>query len=182
MRTPSRCMPPRPDRRPGRLARIVLTALAGALLAGALVAFAMRPALTAVAGLVIGLLWMRARAVERREIAALQALAASRDGGTICRFAREFDRRTVDPWVVRAVYEQVQRELAHAHPAFPLRADDRLVEDLRIDHEALDMEIAVDIAARTGRPLDDGDRNPWSGRVRTMRDLVMFFQGQPRRA
>jgi len=35
----------------------------------------------------------------------LDALANSRPGETICQFARSFDTRAVDTWIIRAVYE-----------------------------------------------------------------------------
>lgn len=116
----------------------------------------------------------------RRERRQLRALASAREGHTICEFARDFNAREVDTWVVRAVYEQLQGHLADAHSSFPLRADDRLKEDLRLDDEDLDMDIVQEIACRTGRSLDASASNPYFGRVRTVRDLVLFFQNQPR--
>jgi hypothetical protein len=116
----------------------------------------------------------------RREERQLRELAASREGQSICDFAREFDLRTVDSWVVRAVYEQVQKQLVHVHPAFPLRADDRLKEDLRLDGDDLDLDVAIEVEERTGRSLDNAKSNPYFGQVRTVRDLVLFFQAQAR--
>lgn len=113
-----------------------------------------------------------------RERTKLRMLAAAREGHSICEFAREFDLRSVDPWVIRAVYEQVQRQLAHVHPAFPLHASDRLKEDLFLDDDDLDMSIAVEVEQRTGRSLEKTSANPYLGKVRTVCDLVMFFQAQ----
>jgi len=39
-------------------------------------------------------------------------LCEERKGLSICDFAREFDLRVVDTWVIRAVYEQLQAALA----------------------------------------------------------------------
>jgi hypothetical protein len=46
----------------------------------------------------------------RRHRRRMSELTACRRGETICDFAKSFDLHSVDPWVVRAVYEQV-----HAH-------------------------------------------------------------------
>lgn len=116
----------------------------------------------------------------KREARKVLALASAREGQTICEFARDFDTRAVDTWVVRAVYEQVQGQLRNIHPCFPLRADDRLKEDLLLDDDDLDMDLAPEVAERTGRSLDGSDRNPYFGKVKTVRDFVLFFQHQPK--
>lgn len=116
----------------------------------------------------------------KRDQRKLLALAATRTGQTICEFTRDFDARAVDTWIIRAVYEQLQGQLNHIHPAFPVRADDRLKEDLFLDDDDLDMELAQDVEARTGRTLDGSANNPYSGKVVTVRDFVLFFQSQPR--
>lgn len=131
----------------------------------------------AMAGIFLFVRWQTVR--NRRH---LRALATLRQGQSICEFARDFSLRDVDSWVVRAVYEQVQGCLRHAHPSFPLRAEDRLAEDLLIDDEEVEMTIAQEVAARAGRSLDSGATNPYFGRVGTVRDLVMFFQHQPKLA
>ena len=139
-----------------------------------------RPAAFLALSCAVAVLFLFAHRRARGEQRQLRALASSREGQCICEFARDFNVREVDTWVVRAVYEQLQSHLADAHPSFPLRADDRLKEDLRLDDEDLDMDIVQEIACRTGRPLDASAANPYFGRVRTVRDLVLFFQNQPR--
>ncbi|GEM_PF-5662777 len=47
-----------------------------------------------------------------REKTRLQALAATRNGESICGFARSFDLRSTDPLVIRAVYAPLQSEAA----------------------------------------------------------------------
>jgi hypothetical protein len=81
----------------------------------------------------------------KRDHRKLRALAATRHGQTICEFARDFDARAVDTWIIRAVYEQLQAQLEHVHPAFPVRADDRLKEDLFLDDDDLDMDLAQEV-------------------------------------
>jgi hypothetical protein len=109
----------------------------------------------------------------------LQALAGSRPGETICEFARSFDCRTTDTWVIRAVYEELQEELRLGSTSFPVRANDSLTDDLRIDPEDLDLSLAPAIAARSGRTLERDDANPYWGKVKTVADLVCFFNQQP---
>jgi hypothetical protein len=113
----------------------------------------------------------------RRQI---QSLAAQRMDESICTFARSFDTRAVDTWVIRAVYEQLQAELRSLAPRFPVRASDDLLRQLLLDPDDLDLSLAPDIAQRTGRSLDDTRRNPYFGKVHTARDLVLFFDAQPR--
>jgi hypothetical protein len=109
----------------------------------------------------------------------LQRLAANRAGETICEFVHSFDTRTTDTWTLRAVYEELQAYLAPSYPAFPLRAEDDLRRDLKIDEEHLDFEIARRVLERTGRCLDRAQLNPLYGKVRTVRDFVNFVADQP---
>lgn len=176
MRIASRHMPPF-ERRSSPVGTWLL--VAGLAAAVAHLAVTRPVAFLAVSG-TLAVLVLLAHRQGRRERRQLRALASTREGPTICEFARDFNAREVDTWVVRAVYEQLQGHLADAHPSFPLRADDKLKEDLRLDDEDLDMDIVQEIASRTGRSLDASASNPYFGRVRTVRDLVLFFQNQPR--
>ncbi len=126
-------------------------------------------------------LWVFADLQWRRQKASLTTLARSRAGESICEFARDFARREVDTRIIRAVYERLQVELldGHAQRDFPIRGGDRLIEDLHIDPEATEQEIAEAIAERAGRSLDGASANPLNGRVRTVRELVLFFNAQP---
>jgi hypothetical protein len=118
----------------------------------------------------------------KREERKLHALASQREGQTICEFAGDFDARVVDTWIIRAVFEQIQGQLKHVHPSFPVRADDRLKEDLLLDDDDLDMDLVPQVETRTGRPVENTDNNPYFGKVETVRDLVLFFQHQPKAA
>lgn len=119
---------------------------------------------------------------DKREARRLLALASQREGQSICEFARDFEARAVDTWVIRAVYEQLQGQLKHVHPSFPVRADDRLKQDLFLDDDDLDIDLAQEVEMRTGRTLDSSATNPYFGKVETVRDFVHFFQNQPRSA
>jgi hypothetical protein len=109
----------------------------------------------------------------------LQRLAATRTGETICEFVGCFDTRSADTWTLRAVYEELQSYLAPSCPGFPLRAEDDLRHDLKIDGEDLDFEIPRRVLERTGRCLDGAQLNPLYGKVRTVRDFVNFVANQP---
>jgi len=64
------------------------------------------------------------------------------------------------------------------YPDFPVRADDRLVEDLWMDPDDIDLDVFTDAAERTGRSVQDTQNNPLYGRVKTARDLVDFLCAQ----
>lgn len=106
----------------------------------------------------------------------LEQLAEGRNSESICAFARSFDCRAIDTWILRAVYETLQEFLAAPH--FPLRASDRLSDDLAFDADDLD-ELADEIAERSGRTLENAEYNPLYSKVESVRDLVLFFTFQP---
>ena len=112
----------------------------------------------------------------RRSQRHFHELAASRTDESICTFARSFNRHSVDTWVIRAVYEELQRHLGPV----PVRAQDVLVRDLRIDGDDLDFDLVPDIAERTGRSLQKLTGNPYYGKVETVGDLVFCFNSQPK--
>jgi hypothetical protein len=108
----------------------------------------------------------------------LTALAEARKGESICEFSRAFDVRSADTWVIRAVYEQLQLQLRWVYPGFPVRATDRLIEDLMLDPDDIDMDVFFDVTRRTRRSRRDVKVNPRYGRVKTAGDLVEFFCAQ----
>lgn len=87
-------------------------------------------------------------------------------------FARSFDYRSVDTWIIRAVYEAILVEVK-----FPPRKTDTFAF-LGLD-EGLE-EIAEEVAQRTGRPLTDCEQNTWYGKIETVADMVEFFMCQPK--
>jgi hypothetical protein len=113
--------------------------------------------------------------------ARLRKLVESRAGESICEFARSFERHKVDTWVIRAVYEQLQEYLG-GDPPVPIRATDRLKDDLPVDMEDVEMDLAFQISQRTGRSLRNTIANPYYARVKTVEDLVLFFNAQPEAA
>lgn len=113
----------------------------------------------------------------RRERQRLQRIATGRNGDSLCKFAREFDRRETDTWVIRAVHEELQTFLALV-VKFPLRVTDLLVEDLGLEGEDVD-DLIADVAERAGRSLEQSERNPYHSNVRTAADVVRFVNAQP---
>lgn len=168
----SRFMPPAAARPPlGWSARCSLAVLAAALLGALWVhPFAVGGCTLALGGLVA--------ALGRREALRLARMAQSRTGESICHFARSIDCRRVDTWVVRAVYEALQRHLPGA-VAVPLRVTDHLQRDLGLAADDLDFLI-VDLAQRAQHCLAHTSGNPLFGKVTTVGDLVEFLQAQPR--
>src|SRR5262245_50886271 len=65
-----------------------------------------------------------------------------------CTYARSFDFRHTDTLVMRAVYEELQPFVG-----FPVQASHRLWEDLKIDDEDLNLDVASIIAQRLHRTL-----------------------------
>jgi hypothetical protein len=176
MRRPSRLMPVATPSPSAILGWLFIAVLIGSTVYVGYVMFSKAPwATSAGAALLVLVSIYSSRRRKRR----LEALAQVRGGESICEFARSFDARNVDTWVIRAVYEELQRELADAVPNFPVRASDVLLKDLLEDSDDLDMSLAPNVSKRTGRSLDDFPENPYFGKVRTVEDLVLFFNAQP---
>jgi hypothetical protein len=114
----------------------------------------------------------------RRTKRHLTEVGRARPGESICEFSRSFDTRNTDTRVIRAVYEQLQLQLRRSCPSFPVRATDRLNEDLWLDPDDVDLDLLADVASRTGRSIRDTRSNPFRGRVKTAGDLVAFFNAQ----
>jgi hypothetical protein len=86
--------------------------------------------------------------------------------------ARSFDRRAIDPWIARAVYEEIV-------DLYPVRSRDAFQEGFMVDEEDLEESLKA-IAQRVGRNLDDAEANPVGNKVVTVGDLVLFLQVQPK--
>ena len=107
----------------------------------------------------------------------IKRLRESRQGDSICTFARSLPIRDLDTWVVRATYEELAIYMGSEKEPFPVHASDRLKEDLDIDGEEL-WEIVVAIAKRSGRTLDDVDKNPICPKMKTVEDLIRAVMWQ----
>lgn len=99
---------------------------------------------------------------------------------SICDFARSFDCRQIDTWIIRAVFEELQRYVSISdNIVIPIKAEDRIVEDLKVDEEDLEYDILEVISQRTGRTLLNTKENPYYSKINTVSDLVYFFNNQP---
>ncbi|MEY4589734.1 MAG: hypothetical protein RL497_1810 [Pseudomonadota bacterium] len=96
---------------------------------------------------------------------------------SIGQFAQEFDARTIDTRIIRAVYEEIQAILPTQHK-IPIKASDNLLNIFKLDADDLDLDLAPAIAHRTGRSFENNKNNPLYGKVVTVRDLVLFFNYQ----
>ncbi|WP_444891916.1 hypothetical protein ACJJIE_12555 [Microbulbifer sp. TRSA001] len=94
--------------------------------------------------------------VEQRKIDRhFQRLCNNRKGLSICEFAREFDRKIVDTWIIRAVYEQVQAALP-TKKQIPIQASDDFFNTLKLDEDDFDLDLIIEeIAQRTERSLEN---------------------------
>ncbi len=109
----------------------------------------------------------------------LARTAESRKGETICEFARSFDRKEIDPWIIRAVWQELQDYLkGKEYGEFPIRESDHIEEFYRIDSEDIN-DIGIRIAKRIGRDLTSKSKNPYFDKVNTVGDLVLFMNHQP---
>ena len=178
MRIPSRFMPKYVPQPVSLAKKTVWLSVGLVLLAAAAYLFVMHPFI--IMTVAAGILYFSNREVKKSR-ARRAALASSRSEGGLCEFARSFDCRVVDTWIVRAVFEELQEELGESR-VFPLQATDRFVDDLHIDFEDLDLAHVPAIAARTGRSLDKCKANTYWGKVKSVDDLVQFFNSQPMQA
>lgn len=117
--------------------------------------------------------------MNRREKRRFVGMGSLRDGESICNFARSFDTRHTDTWIIRAAHQEIQQLLKSYMPDFPVRATDSLLDDLHIDSDDIE-DLLVDIAARSGHSLDETQSNPLYGKLNTVSDLVLFINAQPR--
>lgn len=178
MRTPSRLMPLFPSYQFKPRFAIWLIFTLHILLCAFLVLrlFLIHPMTTTIIAAFIAILVYIGIRQEKRRI---NALVQSRPTDSICSFARSFNTRKTDTWVIRAVYEEIGTYLNSRKTPFPLRATDRLWKDLRIDPDDLEDIVIRDIAYRTGRSLDNTKNNPYYDKVETAADIVGFFMAQP---
>lgn len=106
--------------------------------------------------------------------------AKDREGHDIGTFARSFDYRKVDTWVIRAVYEQIQTYISSETTKIPILAQDNLCDDLDIHADDLELDLMDEIAQRAGRTFEDCENNPYYEKIETVSDIVFYFCSQPK--
>lgn len=164
--------------RPGRAALGLGALFIGASLGGLLALAWQHPLGMAVPVAALSLMALGGRLQERRRVQQLHQLALRRTRDDAAAVWADLVERTSAP-MVALVVQALQRHLAHRCPEFPLRPDDRLLEDLGIDEDTLVMALGPQLALQAGRSLVDGPDNPWRGRVRCVADLVCCLHAQP---
>ena len=170
MRTFSRWMKPTPPL--SLVVRLGGTILLAALATWLLVRY--YPWSTVITAAVLGSGYL----ASRERAARMRSRAAAREGENLCTFVRAFPRAERDPYILRAVYDEILPHLTFGKNSVPLRHLDRLAEDLDID--VGDLEASIQSAAkRAGRVLDGCERNPFYRRIDTVADLVAFLRHQP---
>lgn len=115
-------------------------------------------------GALLFLVWGAAYYKEDRE--------RERRGESICTFVRSLPFRSLDTWILRAVYEELSE-------TGPVRASDHFERDLEMFDDDLDL-VCEAIAKRCGRSLQFAEKNPHIGNVKTVADLILFLHHQPR--
>jgi hypothetical protein len=123
-------MPPLP-RTSGPVALALLTALG----LGALWVVVRYPWAPLLASLIL----VTAAFADRDRRSHLRQLTRERAGESLCTFARSFPRKERDPWILRAVHEELSSNLGIDGKMVPIRPSDRLNEDLRLDSEDLEL-------------------------------------------
>jgi hypothetical protein len=105
----------------------------------------------------------------------LKRIREERKKESICTFARALPAKSHDTWVVRAVYQEIAEQAGA-----PIRPMDEVAKFWGIHGEDLD-DVAVRIADRAGRSMDQAEKNPMRGRVVTIADMISFIEHQPRK-
>lgn len=167
MKIPSRKMPPLPT--PKRPTALSWIATAVILAPVAWFAFANPPVRWTLVG--CGALLTVLSLFHRRW---LRRLSEERKEESIGSFSHALPARKHDTWVVRAVYDEIS-----SRAGAPIRPSDNVVRFWGIDGDDLDDAI-VRIARRAGRSLAGVEKNPLSGRVETVADVIAFIEHQPK--
>lgn len=174
MKTPSRLMPPYIPEHAHWWKKALAYCVLGLLIYVLLSAIIRHPwVLAIVAALAITTVYSNKR--HKQE---LRDRADERVNEGICTFARSFDRDQVDTWVIRAVHDELQQHVKFPGGTYPLRASDKLEKDLKIDPDDIEDLLPV-LAQRTGRSLEHTEKNPFSGKISTAGDIVLFINAQP---
>jgi len=169
MRTPSRFIPKFPENK----ANLPTLWFFGVIFIGGLLTVLIIYPIISIAVIVLACISMFIESRRRNK------LAQSRSAESICTFARSFDRHKMDTHVVRAVYEEVNKQIGGS-VEFPLRIDDQLFDSkgLNLDPDDLD-EILIAAAYRANKSIEHTEANPFYDKVNTVADLVSFLMAQP---
>ncbi|WP_041590078.1 hypothetical protein [Teredinibacter turnerae] len=110
----------------------------------------------------------------------MRKIAMSRGKPDICAYARSFDFRNTDTKIMREVYNSVQ-EWAGKYDgiAFPVQSSDSFESLYKMDPDDLD-DIYIEVAEKLGISIKEAEKNPYFEQVKTVKDLVLFLNNQPK--
>lgn len=175
MNTPSR-LPPVPGPEPlSLISRVVRYVLFVGIAAGFIYAIWSKQGML---GFCLGLICLVAF-MQWKGNQALKKLAVGREDENIYTFTDGFDQEKVDPLIISSVYEALQVYVRFPGGVCPLRASDRLNDDLNIDPDDID-DLFFEIAQRLGRSIKDMESNLYYENMNTVGSLVLFINSQPR--
>ena len=80
----------------------------------------------------------------------------------------------------RVLGTDISEKMVEMSSLLAMQKGENRLQFMRMDAEDLELDLASRIENRTGRTLEDSERNPLYGRIETVRDLVRFFSAQPR--
>ncbi|MBU2707195.1 hypothetical protein KCM76_14455 [Zooshikella marina] len=110
----------------------------------------------------------------------MKKISHERGEPNICEYARSFDFRNVDTKIIREVWSEIQLSLGNYNGRpFPVKADDTFDSIYKMDPDDLD-DIYWSVADRLGIDTENPEGNPYFNQIRSVRDLVMFLNHQPR--
>ncbi|POP45930.1 hypothetical protein CHU32_09005 [Superficieibacter electus] len=118
----------------------------------------------------------------RQLMAQHRALADARRGKSICDFARSFNLREVDTWVIRAVWNVLSESVNREGPdgfIIPIFVDDRLADEFMLEDEDDLLDTLEDMAFRAGRSTELLGTDGFSGPLVTVRDAVLLLNALP---
>jgi hypothetical protein len=132
-----------------------------------------------IAAVIVGVFFISGFIHMRRYHRRMRALAAEREGESICHFTRSLPYRQLDTVVIRHVYEAFEAQVCAPDYRVPIRTTDHMTDTLAVDPEDID-DLVVEVADRCGRSLDRYEQNPFYTRLHTVGDLVHFLCAQPK--
>ncbi len=186
MRTPSRFLFSAPQARLNATGWLVIAVLCAGLLYGfyrMVAAFIIDgdPLIFFISALVAWLMIASIRG-NRQWCAHFRTLARQRRDHSICDFARSFDAREVDTWVIRAAWNVLSESINRDGPegfTVPIFADDRLADEFMLEDDEDLLDTLEEMAHRAGRSTELLGTEGFSGPVITVRDAVLLLNALP---
>lgn len=110
----------------------------------------------------------------------MRKIARKRGEPDICGYARSFDFRNTDTKIMREVYNSIQ-EWAGKYDGipFPVQSSDSFESLYKMAPDDLD-DIYFEVAEKLGISIEEAEKNPYYERVKTVKDLVLFLNSQPK--